>query len=95
MQGPVAYAQQAQPVLSREPSTPVGAVALNDEAVQGQAVARKASVGQHAMLAAFEQCGGERGLCNTTTIGVPCGDHPWGLDCPSGYECQRKTAAMW
>lgn len=72
-------------------------VSIPDEAFQGQAVAtaRKATVGQHALLMPYEQCGGEKGLCNTTTIGVPCGDHPWGLECPTGYECQRKTAAMW
>lgn len=71
--------------------------AEGDSAFQGRAVAttRKATVGQHAILMPYEQCGGEKGLCNTTTIGVPCGDHTWGLECPTGYECQRKTAAMW
>jgi hypothetical protein len=88
-------AQQAKPAMSRSPGETVGDIPPTDEATQGQAIARKTVVGQHAVLMPYEQCGGEKGLCNTTTIGVPCGDHSWGLDCPTDYECKRKTAAVW
>lgn len=90
-----AAAQHAQPALSRSPDASAGAIPSDDEATQGQAIARRATVGQHAILMAYEQCGGEQGLCNRTTIAAPCGDHPWGVECPAGYDCQRRSAALW
>lgn len=78
--------------MSREPDADTGVVPTGDEVAQGRAVRRAAAT---QALRPYEQCGGEKGLCNSTTIGVPCRDAPWGVDCPSGYKCQRKTAAMW
>jgi hypothetical protein len=50
-------------------------------------------------LRAYEQCGGAGGLCNQTTIGVPCGDHVWrGVTCPQepeAFSCQRQNATAW
>lgn len=52
----------------------------------------------HSTIPAYAQCGGELGLCKTTTIGVPCGDHPWdsvNMPCPTGYACERQTNSYW
>jgi hypothetical protein len=47
-------------------------------------------------LRQYEQCGGAGGLCNQTTIGVPCGDHVWrGVFCPEGFSCQRQNSTAW
>lgn len=87
-----AQCQQGQLALSREPDADTGVVPRDDEAAQGRAVRRAVAT---QILRPYEQCGGEKGLCNSTTIGVPCGDAPWGVDCPAGHSCQRKTAALW
>lgn len=81
--------------MSRTPTEAVGEIPSSDEATQGQAVARTSAVGQHAVLLPYEQCGGHKGLCKTSTIAAPCGDHPWGLECPTGFECKRKTSDVW
>jgi hypothetical protein len=50
-------------------------------------------------LREYEQCGGAGGLCNQTTIGVPCGDHVWrGVTCPltpEAFSCQRQNSTAW
>jgi hypothetical protein len=50
-------------------------------------------------LRAYEQCGGAGGLCNQTTIGVPCGDLLWrGVTCPDtpeAFSCQRQNSTAW
>lgn len=56
--------------------------------------------GQYAAAGSYlgpnEQCGGGGGLCNTSTIGVPCGDHAWdGSFCPNTYSCQRQNSSVW
>lgn len=48
------------------------------------------------MLRPSEQCGGDGGFCNSTTIGVPCGDHVWnGIECPEYYYCARQNYTYW
>jgi hypothetical protein len=49
------------------------------------------------MLEPGDQCGGAGGLCNSTSIGVPCGrDAPWqDVQCPSQHECLRINVTLW
>jgi len=43
-------------------------------------------------IAAFEQCGELGGLCNATTIGIPCRDSAWvEVACPAGFACTRQS----
>lgn len=47
-------------------------------------------------LHALDQCGGAGGLCNSTTIGIPCGDHVWqSVSCPQNFTCARRNASFW
>uniref|UniRef100_A0A383WM98 CBM1 domain-containing protein n=1 Tax=Tetradesmus obliquus TaxID=3088 RepID=A0A383WM98_TETOB len=47
-------------------------------------------------LHASDQCGGAGGLCNQTTIGIPCGDHMWqSVNCPQNFSCTRRNASYW
>jgi hypothetical protein len=53
-----------------------------------------AAVGSN--LHASDQCGGAGGLCNQTTIGIPCGDHAWqSVNCPQNFTCSRRNASYW
>uniref|UniRef100_A0A383WDM4 Uncharacterized protein n=1 Tax=Tetradesmus obliquus TaxID=3088 RepID=A0A383WDM4_TETOB len=66
------------------------------EAAASEAAAQQHGTPVGSMLRQNEQCGGAGGLCNQTTIGVPCGDHVWrGIVCPEGFSCQRQNSSAW
>lgn len=66
------------------------------EAAASEAAAQQHGTPVGSMLRQYEQCGGAGGLCNQTTIGVPCGDHVWrGIVCPEAFSCQRQNSSAW